>query len=178
MTPWQQTWGHWEVFKCEEREGGREEGRKEGRKEGSMGRKTLKPLRRFPHSKCYYSLSLCLLTSGLTLQAGFILMFDNLRNPVLQQRFYFSCYEKKKKSYLGPSAGYFLWWWKHEKLIHKPRDTTKIKNRNKGEKSIKTFQAAAIMPFQRNYRCRSALKWLINNFGLPRRRCHSVGNKN
>lgn len=43
-------------------------------------------------------------------------------------------------------------------LIHKPWDTRKKKSRNKGEKLIKAFQPAAIMPFQRNYTCGSIIK--------------------
>lgn len=83
----------------------REGGRKRERKEGSMGRKTQKPCRKRFSPRVPY-LAFVSPYTCLSLQAGFILMFDSIRNSVLQQ--FFSCLEKKK-SYLGLLAGYFLW---------------------------------------------------------------------
>lgn len=114
----------------------REGGRKEGRKEGSMGRKTQKLLRtRFQHSRCCYTLSLCLLTSVSPFKLDLYLCLTAYGTLCCSRGYTFSCYEKTpRKTYLGLSAGYFLWWWRHEKLIHKLQDTRKIKNRSKREK--------------------------------------------
>lgn len=80
----------------------RERERKEGRKEG---RKTPKPLRRFPHSRCYYSLSLCLLTSVSLFKLDLYLCLTIYKTLCCSRGSTFSCYEKKNHT------------WAHQRVI-------------------------------------------------------------
>lgn len=152
----------------------RKRGRKEGRKHGKKN--TVRT--RSQYSRCYYNLSLYLPPSVSPPRAGFIMVFDSIRSPVLQQRLYSGLFIVlfKQEPYLGLLAGYSLWWWRHEKLNHKPRDTRKTKethrravNANFPGGSISTFC------FLRNCRRGSVMKWLSNKFGWLPGNCDSVG---